>query len=130
MLHARVEALAAARVGENFETFAAAFSARDVPEHVLRTVYGKLQEWMQPIEGFAVRASDDIGDVYGIVGEDHDDLCLQLIVACGGREPSFQESRRFGDASRVIDVVELVLYARAGYRVEWRRWNDHRAQAI
>ena len=127
---ARRRELLADRAGETFESFAATFAEHAVPESILRSAWTAFQAWAPSPGSFPVRASDRIEDVYGVWGTDHDELCFELVAAGGAPRPTVHEARRFGSVDQVGDVVEFVMYARAGYPAAWRRWDGRRVAAV
>jgi hypothetical protein len=80
----RARRMARARAGESFRHFAAHFGGQGIETEVLLAVYRYFQHRMRwDVEGFPVRASDEIAGVYGIVDDELDDAIEELLA---GRE--------------------------------------------
>jgi hypothetical protein len=105
-LHRRTRRIAASRAGETFDDFRAEFAGREIPEDVLSAVYSKLQNWCSDsVDAFPVRASDLIGDIYGIAGEDLDDLVSELMAECGKTLPDQGKVDQMLPINTVRDLV-------------------------
>ena len=104
--------LAAARAGENFDTFCRSFAWEVVPADVLRAVYAKFQERVSGfgVAEFPVRADDDIGRVYGMADEDQDEVLVAVIAACGRELPPRE---RLGAMPAVVTVRDFALFVAA-----------------
>src|SRR4051812_24487589 len=92
--HWQMGRLAAARAGENFDTFRAGIESDGIraPESVLRAVYERLQVWLCVLD-FPVRADDNIRQLYGMADEDLEDIVLEMLSDCRRGLPS-DELRR------------------------------------
>ena len=105
----RIRRIAAARAGENFDTFCASFGEDEVPPDVLRAVYTWFQDWHAgTVATFPVRAADDIADVYRMVDEDLEDTFLAVVASCGRRLPPAGQAPRIGPVVTVGDFVRGV----------------------
>jgi len=114
-----VKHLAYARRGSSFATFSDDFPAGCAPE-ILRAVYDTFQRataWHQGIDGFVVRADDDLAVIYDahLVSDynDFEDLDLRAVVseaaaACNRRLFEPHEVRVRVKLKTVRDVVSLL----------------------
>ena len=100
----RFQNLAAARTGENFGTFRAAFAADDVSDDLLRAVYIAVQEWC-PVEAFPVRADDDIDHFYSIDEYDFDYAVRDVLKRLGREVPPIEKLPR-----PIVTVRDFVLF--------------------
>ncbi len=85
----------------SLEDFVASFPA-GTDADVLRSTYDYLQSLTHGVM-LPVSASDDLGEVYGIVDEDVWDELKEMAKKCGRRLPTEEE------ASRVVTVRDAVL---------------------
>jgi hypothetical protein len=110
--------MAAARVGENLDTFRESFAWEAVPADVLRAVYAKFQEWVSGfgVAEFPVRADDNITRVYGMADEDLEGLVNEVLAECGRRLPPAAEMRRMSPIplATVRDFARFVATCPAG----------------
>jgi hypothetical protein len=112
-LHRRTRRIAASRPGETFDDFRAEFAGREIPEVVLSGVYKKFQDWCSAsVDAFPVRASDHIGDIYGIRGEDRDDAVSELLADCGKTPPNPGKDDQMRPINTVRDLVLFVARCR------------------
>jgi hypothetical protein len=105
----RVRRLARSRPAHSIDVFAASLRP-DVPENVARAVYQRLQAWQAwAVPGFPVNAADDLGEVYGIVGEDVDELCRDLLEDCRVAPPPPEVIAALPGVSSVSDLARFVV---------------------
>lgn len=108
VLRFRSRLIARGRAGENYETFRSAFISDVVSEEVILAVYKKFQNWeSDAVRGFPVRASDDIGKIYGMVDDDLDDAVLDVLKQLNRNIPSPAETRNM---KPVVTVKDFALF--------------------
>jgi hypothetical protein len=104
---ARLRRIERSRVGESFSDFATSFSSGRVPERVLREVYVAVQQ-PRKLPTFPVHAADNLGEVFGIVDEDLNDLVLSLLKRLQCRVPGPSEEVLGRSVETVGDLVEYI----------------------
>lgn len=108
-LRRRTRQIASSRLGETFDTFRASLALAEAPPDVLRAVYLKFQEWCtDAVAAFPVRATDDIGNIYGMMDEDLDDALMEVLAECGRKLPSKEQLRQLHPVVTVRDFVCFV----------------------
>ena len=116
-----LERLRAERGSGDCEAFAAAFRGWNASAAHLAAVHDFFQRLARPVQDLPVRAEDQLATVYGLESQDRHVVLLNLLSACGLREPTSEEWTAFGPLERVGDIVEFLCYARAGYPAAWSR---------
>jgi hypothetical protein len=93
--------------GSDRNAFIAHFAASEVDPRIPAAVYDWFQHW-QAVD-FPARPEDNIADVYGIVGDDVDDMILDLAGICGCGAPSMRQVADLGlPVSTTEDLVNLL----------------------
>ena len=100
--------LAAERVGENFDTFRAAFDGEGMLEEAVRAVYEYFQRRVNWMPAFPVRPADDIARMYGIVDEDLVDAVEEIVRGCGRRLPPLVKGEPPTVLVTVRDLVRAI----------------------
>lgn len=104
----RFRRLARERAGLSICQFARSFDCRRVDTKIIRAAYEGLQEWAAGgVRDFPVMAADDIGKLYGMVGEDLDEFAQELAQKSGRRWAGLEQNPLCG---RVVTVRDLVLF--------------------
>ena len=95
--------------GVSFEVFQDAFSD-DTSEGMLYTVYNHFSEMVKP--PIPVLPRDDLGEMYGVVGDDiYDEMC-EIATKCGLIPPSKESTV---GVSTIADVVRLLQSLKGQY---------------
>jgi len=109
-LRVRTRRIAEARAGENYDTFRSSFGADEASQKVLGAVYSTFQKWcLDAVAEFPVRATDDIGVIYGMVNEDLEDAVLEVLTECARRLPPAEQLERMRPIVTVRDFVLFVV---------------------
>lgn len=98
--------LAQERQGRSICQFARSFDFRNVDTKLIRVVYTGLQSWAA-VPNFPVAASDDLGEVYGIVDDDLDYFAEEIAIQTG-RTLIHAENNPFFD--HVKTAKDLILF--------------------
>lgn len=102
----RFRRLARQRAGLSICQFARSFNYRHVDTNIIRAAYEEFQRWAGPgAKDFPVMASDDIGKLYGVDGEDLDDVAEELAVKTGRRWADLESNPLYGQVTTVGDLV-------------------------
>jgi hypothetical protein len=105
----RFRRLAKERVGLSICQFARSFDYRRVDTKIIRGAYEGLQAWAGGgVVNFPVMASDNIGQLYGMVDEDLDDFAQELAQQAGRRWTQLEQNPLYGKVTTVRDLVLFV----------------------
>jgi hypothetical protein len=106
VIRSRYRRLAKTRVGESLEDFTEYFAGRDVPNEILEVVYRGFGD-ATGVPDFAVRATDEVGRVYGLV-EHFDDFLKGLLKQSRRRAAPEVLATAAAKLNRVEDVVYFI----------------------
>ena len=104
--YVRFRGLAKKRAGLSICQFARSFDYRRVDTKIIRAAYEEFQNWAGPgVKDFPVMAADNISKLYGMEGEDLDDVARELAERTGRRWEELEMNPLYGQVTTVGDLV-------------------------